>query len=324
MKKLRNLFVVLLLLFVFVTGFTELKWNEGKVQEEASGTAMWCALMRAMSAKEDIPSLNSGDYLAEIFLPDEQKELLKTQEGRDWARRQQPPGMYAMMIARTFYYDNAVREALLNGYQQVVILGTGFDTRPYRLQKYATAAKFFEVDTLPTLQYKKEILQKANIPIPKNVIFVPIDFLKDSFEEAFAKAGGYDKTKKTIFIWEGVTYYINQQAVDATLDFVEKNSAVGSQLCFDYEMEIWNDIDQSELQNLIALGDFWKRHFPNEPSGWKIDVTEVGSFLKKHGLKVEEHLRAKEGGIQRKFFSIQDRKIGHVPVIFGIVKASVE
>ncbi len=323
MKKLRNIFIVLLLLFVFVTGFAELKWNQGAVQEEASGTAMWCVLMRALSNKESRPSLNCRDYLAEIFLPDDQKELLKTQEGRDWARRQQPAGMYAFMIARTFYYDSAVKQALQDGFRQVVILGTGYDTRPYRLQKESANAKFYEVDTMPTLQHKKEMFQKAKISIPKNVIFAPIDFNKDSFEDVFSKAG-YDKTKKTIFIWEGVTYYISDQAIETTLKFVKTNSAVGSLLCFDYEMEIWNDMDIAEINRLVELGYFWRNHFPNEPSAWKIDYTEVNSFLSKRGFKVEEHLKAKEEGIQRKFFSFQDsREIGHVPVIFGIVKASV-
>ncbi|MCJ7547004.1 MAG: hypothetical protein MUP30_09335, partial [Deltaproteobacteria bacterium] len=49
-----------------------LEWNKGSVQEQASGTAMWCVLMRALSAAETREGIKGGDYLAEIFLPDNQ------------------------------------------------------------------------------------------------------------------------------------------------------------------------------------------------------------------------------------------------------------
>jgi methyltransferase (TIGR00027 family) len=299
-----------------------LEWNKGSVQEQASGTAMWCVLMRALSAAETREGIKGGDYLTEIFLPDNQRALLKTLDQREWAIKRQPPGMYAYIIARTFYFDHIVEQALQENIPQIVILGTGYDSRPYRFQKLAKETKFFELDTLPTLQHKKELLQKANIPIPKNVVFVPIDFNKDTFEEVFSKAG-YDKHKKTLFLWEGVTEYLDSKAIDTTLRFIKTNSPVGSTVCFDYKAP-WYGLEADELTRLQELDDFWKRNFPREPAEWTIEAGEISTFLSDRGYKVVDHLEAKRDDIQRKYFTSHDSlALGRVPAIFGLVSASV-
>ncbi|MCJ7547749.1 MAG: SAM-dependent methyltransferase [Deltaproteobacteria bacterium] len=278
--------------------------------------------MRALSAAETREGLKGGDYLAEIFLPDNQRGLLKTPSQREWAISKQPPGMYAYLIARTFYFDHIVEKALQENIPQIVILGTGYDSRAYRFQKLAKETRFFELDTFPTLQHKKELLQKANIAIPKNVIFVPVDFTKDTFEEVFFKAG-YDKNKKTLFLWEGVVYYLDPKAIDTTLHFIKANAPIGSMVCFDYTAP-WYGVDLDELARLQELGAFWKQNFPREPSEWTIEAGEINAFLSDGGYKVVDHLEAKRDDIQKKYFTFRDSlAIGRVPAIFGLVQASV-
>ncbi|OGP83293.1 MAG: hypothetical protein A2Z08_00165 [Deltaproteobacteria bacterium RBG_16_54_11] len=328
MKTFIKIFVWVLV-FSFAAGCyhrenptTTLQWNTGSVQEQASGTAMWCVLMRALAAAESREGIKRGDYLAEIFLPDNQRALLKTPAQRKWALKKQPPGMYAYILARTFYFDHIVEQALQENIPQIVILGTGYDSRAYRFQKLAKETRFFELDTFPTLQHKKELLQKANIPIPKNVIFVPIDFNKDTFEEVFFRAG-YDKHKKTLFLWEGVTEYLDSKAIDTTLRFIKANSPAGSLVCFDYEAP-WHGLVGDELTALQELDDFWKKNFPNEPSEWTIEASAMNAFLSERGYKVVDHLQAKEDDIQKKYFAFRDSlAIGRVPAIFGLVNASV-
>ena len=63
--------------------------------------------------------------------------------------------------------------------------------------------------------------------------YVPIDFTKEDLGTVLAKAG-YDRTLKTIFVWEGVTFYLPEAAVDTTLRFVAANAAPGSRIVFDY------------------------------------------------------------------------------------------
>ena len=63
--------------------------------------------------------------------------------------------------------------------------------------------------------------------------YIPVNFDKEDFREALF-ADGYNKTVKTLFIWEGVTYYVTAEAVDETLAFVAANSGSGSSIIFDY------------------------------------------------------------------------------------------
>ena len=70
--------------------------------------------------------------------------------------------------ARQTLYDNVV-EQYLPGITQFVILGAGFDTRALRLQgtlKYAPV-RSFEIDTPPTLAYKREKLARAGIELDR-------------------------------------------------------------------------------------------------------------------------------------------------------------
>jgi methyltransferase (TIGR00027 family) len=320
---------VCVLVFVLAVGCyhrenqaTILEWNKGSVQEQASGTAMWCVLMRALSAAETREGIKGGDYLAEIFLPDNQRALLKTPAQREWAINQQPPGMYAYIIARTFYFDHIAEQALQENIPQIVILGTGYDSRPYRFQKLAKETRFFELDTFPTLQHKKELLQRANIPIPKNVTFVPIDFNKDTFEEVFFKAG-YDKHKKTLFLWEGVSMYLEPAAVDTTLRFIKTNAPAGSTVCFDYEAP-WTSLDWADVAAVEELGEFWQRNFPRETTQWSIEGGGINAFLSSSGYTIIDHLQANTDAIQRKYFNFHAAlAVGHVPMIFGFVQAAV-
>jgi methyltransferase (TIGR00027 family) len=296
---------------------TKIEWNRGSVEVESSGTAMWCAFARALAAAEN----RGNDSLAEIFLPENLKKLLKTPASRQWALDRQLPGMYAYLIARTIHFDRLIEQALRENIPQIVILGTGFDSRPYRFQDLIKDTRIFELDTPPTLKHKKELLQQANIPMHKNVIFVPINFNKDTFEEVFVKAG-YDKNQKTLFLWEGVTYYLPLKAVDETLHFIKSNAPAGSRVCFDYTSS-WHGL--SKLDDLIAIGDYWGQNFPGEPSSqWTIEEWEINSFLSKRGYHLIDHLQARRNEIQKKYIKFRDRlSVGYVPAVFGLVTAAV-
>ena len=84
-------------------------------------------------------------------------------------------GIYGAQICRTCSIDDVVRTAISQGIKQLVILGAGYDTRPYRLPGMESV-KVFEVD-LPTVQDDmKKKLRKYLGRLPDHVSFIPIDF----------------------------------------------------------------------------------------------------------------------------------------------------
>jgi len=302
---------------------TIVEGNRGPVEDYPSGTAMWCAFLRALSTTEGREEIRGHDYLAEIFLSDNLRKILKDPVLREYAMKKQPPGMYAYLIARTFFFDHIVEKALRENIPQIVMLGTGYDSRAYRFKDLIQDTKIFELDTHPTLQHKKELLAQANIPIHPNVVFAPINFNKDTFEDVLYKVG-YNKSRKTLFLWEGVAYYLPLEAVEDTLRFIKSNSPAGSTVCFDY-ISPWRGIEGDRLKALEEIGDYMKANFPDEPSNqWTIEEWEMKSFLSDRGYKIIDHLQAKRDDIQRKYFKFRDGlSVGCVPAIFGLVTASV-
>ena len=96
------------------------------------------------------------------------------------------PGPRASAIARTKLIDDLV-EHLAPSVDQVVILGAGYDTRPYRLAGLATDA-VFEVDHPSTQTVKRSVLRRTSTA-STSVAFVPVDFETCDLAEALLDAG---------------------------------------------------------------------------------------------------------------------------------------
>lgn len=141
-------------------------------------------------------------------------------------------GAYEYVIARERYIDDMLKQALQDGFKQVVILGAGFDMRAFRIEGMEDVV-VFEVDHPATQAAKRENLRKLFGPIRENIRFVSIDFNKQTLAERLL-ASGYNESEQTFFIWQGVTMYLTQQGVDATLSFIAEHSKAGSRVIFDY------------------------------------------------------------------------------------------
>jgi methyltransferase (TIGR00027 family) len=146
---------------------------------------------------------------------------------------QKHPFILDCIPARTRYIDNYVNKRIEEGLQQLIILGAGYDSRAYRIKRLKEKVTVFEVDHPATQKRKIEKIKKILDPLPLNVVYVPIDFNKEKLSQRMF-ASGYDKNKKSLFIWEGVTPLLTAVAVDETLHFVVKNSGTDSSIIFNY------------------------------------------------------------------------------------------
>jgi methyltransferase (TIGR00027 family) len=115
--------------------------------------------------------------------------------------------------------------------EQFVLLGAGFDTRPYgTLERQGLA--FFELDQPTTQELKIEGLLAAGIDT-SHVTFVEVDFSEESVFQKL-RANGYDPSKKTLFLWEGVTLYLDEVDVRKTLQDIRGHTAAGSVVVADF------------------------------------------------------------------------------------------
>jgi methyltransferase (TIGR00027 family) len=271
---------------------------------------MAVAGFRAISAIDARKEIRGNDYLAEIFLPEERKLAMKNPALlKEIATRS--PGMYEYVIARTAYLDNITEQALKDSIPQIVFLGAGYDSRPYRFKDQIKGTRIFEVDIETTQKHKMQLLSQAKIPIPGQVIFVSINFNTETLENVLFKAG-YEKDKKTLFIWEGVTYYLASGTVDDTLNFIKSNSSPGSSICFDYAAS-WPD-----MINAYGVKEAVKTMSANasgEPIRFAIARGKIEPFLAERGYKLIEHLTPED--MEARFLTLQDgssagKVIGHL------------
>jgi methyltransferase (TIGR00027 family) len=142
-------------------------------------------------------------------------------------------GIANLVLNRTGYFDSLIDKAKTDA-EQFVVMGAGFDTRAYNDLK-KSGLKIFELDQATTQQLKRKYLQKAGIDTA-HVTFVKIDFSQDSWFSALV-AAGYDPSKRTIFLWEGVTLYLGETAVRKTLRTIKANAAKGSVIVADIYAE---------------------------------------------------------------------------------------
>ena len=183
-------------------------------------------------------------------------------------------GIYGAQICRTRYIDDAVQSALSQGIGQLVILGAGLDTRPYRLAGMEHV-KVLEVD-LPSVQEdKKKKLQKHFGRLPEHVIFVPIDFDTQSLEGVLPQAA-FDPSAPAVFVWEGVTQYISEEAARRTLAFVGKSDP-GSILIFTYVLKSIIE-RRSNISGADRMMDYAAKN--NIPWIFGLEPSSIPSFLK--------------------------------------------
>ena len=109
-----------------------------------------------------------------------------------------------------------------NKIKTVVNLGAGSDTRLYRLSE-AQNISAWEVDQAVNIDAKRKAIEKALGVIPQyHVKQVSINFINRGDLEDVLKRHGYLGNEKTFFIWEAVSQYINEAAVQKTFDFFSK------------------------------------------------------------------------------------------------------
>ena len=84
---------------------------------------------------------------------------------------------------------------------------------------WGSSLKIYELDHPITQQWKADRLKAANIAIPLNLRFVPIDFERSSIREAL-RASDFAFGARTLCSWMGVTQYLTGEALYATFQFV--------------------------------------------------------------------------------------------------------
>jgi len=143
------------------------------------------------------------------------------------------PGWSNSIRARIRYFDDVVQNVVGEGFNQMVILGAGYDSRAYCIDGLRGHIQVFEVDHPQTIERKTEIITRILGVLPEHVAFVPLNLEYEDLWENL-KTSGYSPTAKTLFVLEGLVMYLSRDAVEELFSGIVRNSGDGSSILFDY------------------------------------------------------------------------------------------
>lgn len=189
--------------------------------------------------------------------------------------------------------DFLVQSVHTAGARQVVLLGAGLDTRAFRLD-WPAGCVVFEIDRAGVLEFKQEVLDAVSAVPGALRVPIPID-LRADWAGALVDAG-LDPAAPTVWLAEGLLFYLPGAVETHLIHTVAELSAAGSAVAFEVKVEkdLWAYRDSPTYTatrqqlgiDLLNLFD----HQPRPDSagalagqGWATSVHTPFDFTRQHG-----------------------------------------
>jgi methyltransferase (TIGR00027 family) len=241
---------------------------------QASRTADVVAFSRAAHQVLDRP-LVLDDPIALRIVSERAAALLRGDPSR-LERSPMSRFLRAGLVIRSRVAEDTLAQAVARGVDQYIVLGAGFDTFAYRNPH--AHVRVFEVDHPATQAVKRERLERAAIPVPASLTFVPFDFTGGSLGEALTQAG-FDPGAPAVVAWLGVTMYLTPEEVAATLGYLG-SLAAGTTVVFDYYLPVGavgfftRYFYKRVLRRLEAAGEPWRAFYT--PAAIRAELQRAG------------------------------------------------
>lgn len=180
------------------------------------------------------------------------------------------PGVSLHYVLRKRHVEDITRKAIDNGVTQVIMLGAGFDTLPWRLHLNSGQVNFIEIDHPATQAEKAKALEQGR---QDNLHFLSVDFAKQDLKTALTEFEHFDGERKTLFICEGVMMYLSLKDVDILFDSIRDLCGSGSEFIFS-TLE-----PRKSPKNTVPGILYWHLKVINEPIEWDIDSAKMPEFI---------------------------------------------
>jgi methyltransferase (TIGR00027 family) len=187
-------------------------------------------------------------------------------------------GTDSLIALRHRFIDERFMEFYRSGIRQVVLLGAGYDSRALRFN--FKDLRFIEIDHPATQKRKVKIMGERGRNRFVSLHFIPVDFTNDWLKTVVDE--GVIRNEPTLFIWEGVSYYLPGEAVTYTLEGLKKIASSGSFLIFDFfPKEIADPLTENiHMKRVRRYGAARGENFL-----WGCDRDGIEEVLGRHGFR---------------------------------------
>lgn len=191
--------------------------------------------------------------------------------------------MPAAMAARTRFFDAFFEDAARAGIRQAVILASGLDARAYRLD-WPAGMTVFEIDQPEVIEFKTTTLAKLGGAPRADLRTVAVD-LRHDWPKALSDTG-FDRSRPTAWIAEGLFGYLPPEAQDRLLDNISALSAKGSRLAVEAIPDRPRQDVEKAREMMRRATAKWRDHgfeLDWEELGFEGDRNDVAEYLKNLG-----------------------------------------
>ena len=153
------------------------------------------------------------------------------------AKLKLPIGDNGRIAIRTKFFDETIRMAMYENPThvnwQIVLIGSGMDTRSYRMENpHGLIKTVFEIDHESVLKRKRELLKEwphcgPRVILAEERVEVFADIMKDDWMRKLREKG-FDHTRPTVWMLEGLLYYLTPEFASAVVRECADASARGS------------------------------------------------------------------------------------------------
>lgn len=186
------------------------------------------------------------------------------------------PGLMLHYPVRKRFIEEACITALEAGYTQVVNIGAGFDTLLWRLHSRFQDVSFVEIDHPASSEVKQQVVEKKGA----NLSLLAVDLSKTRLEDALPDHPGFDSSRKTFYICEGVLMYLEPDAVRGVFESLSRISEAGVRFAFTAVSPMSSPTNNTRLLLRLYL------KIKNEPLAWSLESADLEAFVKPLGYRV--------------------------------------
>lgn len=214
-------------------------------------------MMAAMRARET----NREDRL----FSDPFAEKLAGEEAFQQVDRRLSTDDQTYVAVRTRFFDDFLTTAQIG---QVVLLGSGLDTRAYRLP-WASGVEVYELDHAEVLTYKAELLKGISPSCKHHLIAAD---LTQPWQEKLLSAG-YSPAAPSLWLLEGLLMYLSETQAHHLIELIAGLSTHGSQIGLD--LISVKSLEYEPYKGYFRFGtDHPEKLLSNY--GWQAEVTQPG------------------------------------------------
>jgi len=234
-----------------------------KIQDQVSLTSRYMAAIRAVENKR------TDRLFSDPFAEKLAGEKIMLEHASAIQKHLDHDGRPVVSV-RTRFFDDFLMSSFSDiKHKQLVILGAGMDSRALRLD-WDSQTHIYELDQPEVIQLKESLLNSTSAKCFRDAI--PIDLRQDWTEKLIAR--GFEASSPSIWLLEGLLYYLNPEEVRVLLNRISALSIDGSMLGVDL-------LNENMRQSSDYLGKLWKS-VCEEPEnflaqfGWEASVVQYG------------------------------------------------